>query len=413
MIKILYNISNGFPDPNTGGGNKIIYELISSHLRGEFELSFFSYLSENIIPANSVSGCNFSKEIRIQKKMGKWLFDNISLYKKIMSSDFYRKKYFKRIVNYISFNSKRFNSFDIVHSHDTLSAKLNKSLKVPKKILSIHSKGSAFSEIKNSFKNSNSFPTWIAKMKRIEKENYLNSDLIVFPSKAAENYFLSDLNINNDRKPKTEIIYNGVDINKIRSIITSVSENLFLKYNINVNHKQLKIINVAEHVPEKNIKYLIKAIALLNSSFKKDSILINIGQGILTDKLMKMSAELNISNKIFFIGNVPNTDVIWLIKNCDLLVMPSEKVIFDLVILEALAVGTSVVTSKIGGNTEIIQDSYNGYFIDPLSSEYIAELLTRVTPGKTWGNGFRTVEKFSKSNMVKRYKEIYQTIVHR
>jgi glycosyltransferase involved in cell wall biosynthesis len=411
MRKILYNISDGYPDPNVGGGNRIIYELISSGLRDEFKLSFFSYLSKNIIPVNSDPHNDFIKAIRIQKQMGRWLFDNISLYKKIMSSDFYRKKYFNRIVNYISFNSKRFNSFDIVHSHDTLSAKLNKSLTVPKKILSIHSKGSAFSEIKNSFKNPNSFPAWITKMKEIEKENYFNSDLVVFPSKAAENYFLSDLNISEEHKPNTAIVYNGIDKDKIQSIIKSMFENIFYKYGIVVNAKQLRIINVAEHVPEKNIKLILEAIAILNFTFKKDAILINIGQGILTDKLKKMSAELNISNKIFFIGHVRNVDIIWLINNCDFLIMPGEKVIFDLVILEALAVGTSVITSKIGGNTEIIQDGSNGYFIDPLSSENVAELLTRVTPGKTRENGFKTVEKFSKANMIKRYKEIYQTIV--
>ena len=70
-----------------------------------------------------------------------------------------------------------------------------------------------------------------------------------------------------------------------------------------------------------------------------------------------------LSPQVKFLGQIPNVDVIRLMKVCDYFIMPSTNVVFDLVILEALAAGITILASSEGGNKEIIIDGKNGYLI--------------------------------------------------
>jgi glycosyltransferase involved in cell wall biosynthesis len=410
--KILYNISNGLPSQNVGGGNRIIYELLSNGIEDEFSAYFFSFLYRNIITVDVEKKSDNLARIRFQKKIGNWLYNNIESYKRFVTSDFYQKKYFNQIEKYIQAKSRGFNSFDIIHSHDTLAATLNKNLTHPKKILTIHSKGSFYSEVKKSFENQNRFTSWLASMQEKEKQNFLRSDLATFPSKAAERIFLEDLRIEDYKRPKTEIVYNGIDLDRIKSHLGVQSGNIFSKYGIQTTDDELKIMNVAQHVKEKNINLLIKSVEILKNFYKKKSILINIGQGPLTEALKKMCNELFINDKIFFLGNIPNVDVIKFLRRCDFLAMTGEKIIFDMVILEAMAAGTSVIASKTGGNLEVIVDLENGYFIEPLSAETLAEILIKIVPGHVRDKAIKTAERFSKPNMLNKYRYLYRALLN-
>jgi glycosyltransferase involved in cell wall biosynthesis len=249
-------------------------------------------------------------------------------------------------------------------------------------------------------------------MQEKEKQNFLSSDLVTFPSRAAERIFLEALNIEDNKKQKTEIVYNGIDLDRIKSFLNAPGENIFSKYGVRASDSQLKIINVAEHVKEKNISLLLKSVELLNKVYKKGSILISIGQGPLSRELKKLCSELSVADKIFFLGNISNEDVIKFLKECDFMVMTGEKVVFDLVILEAMSAGTSVIASKTGGNLEVIVDFENGYFIEPLSGETLAEMLLKVVPGQVRDKAIKTAESFSKQKMVNKYREIYRSLLN-
>jgi glycosyltransferase involved in cell wall biosynthesis len=102
---------------------------------------------------------------------------------------------------------------------------------------------------------------------------------------------------------------------------------------------------------------------------------------------------------------IPNDDVISLMKSCDFFVMPSEKVVFDMVILEALASGITVIASNHGGNKEIIKNSINGYLIDTINPEMFAKKI--ITSKKI----FQPKGVISSKSMYNDYNSIYQNIL--
>ena len=80
--------------------------------------------------------------------------------------------------------------------------------------------------------------------------------------------------------------------------------------------------------------------------------------------------------------------------------------IFDYVILEALACGTTVIASNEGGNKEIISHSQNGYLLRELN---VSELIKIFNDSKKISRLEITesVNSFDMNHFIKNYEAIY------
>ena len=70
------------------------------------------------------------------------------------------------------------------------------------------------------------------------------------------------------------------------------------------------------------------------------------GDGPEFDELKKLQSELRLEDKVQFLGF--RNDVPLLMKQSDLFVMPSLSEPFGIVLLEAMATGTPIVTTRNG-----------------------------------------------------------------
>ena len=61
------------------------------------------------------------------------------------------------------------------------------------------------------------------------------------------------------------------------------------------------------------------------------------------------------------------------------LLFPSRKEAFGLVVTESIFCGTPVLTSKVGGIKEQVQDGNNGFFLDGISVDSIVSLMEKAT----------------------------------
>lgn len=357
MIKILFVTYSGYPSPDMGGSNKIIYEILKRLDYSKFSPSFFSY--DALIEYKSSADLEKDQKTKtlLKRRIGKNLYEKFSIYRYLASSRFYLKIYFKKKDRFFKKHEKYFNKFDIIHIHNSLAAYYFIKLTKPKRILTVHSKGAVVSEMKEE-KRLHYLERLFDELTNRERIAYHSMDLITFPSNAAKKMYLKDLNLTEGNN--INIIYNGIDLDFIKDIRP---DQIFDKYEIIKKNYEGIILNVANHVRTKNINILIKVINLLKESYNKSFLLINAGVGYLTDELKTLASELNVNPQVKFLGQIPNVDVIRLMKVCDYFIMPSTNVVFDLVILEALAAGITILASNEGGNKEIIIDGKNGYLI--------------------------------------------------
>lgn len=80
-------------------------------------------------------------------------------------------------------------------------------------------------------------------------------------------------------------------------------------------------------------------------------------------RLKSMVLELGLQERVHFLGELP--DVRGVLEALDLLLMPSWEEPFGRAAVEAMAVGTPVFATSLGGPSEFIEDGVTGVLIDP------------------------------------------------
>ncbi|MCP2349164.1 glycosyltransferase [Nonomuraea roseoviolacea] len=141
----------------------------------------------------------------------------------------------------------------------------------------------------------------------------------------------------------------------------------------NVPATAFLIAHVANFRPQKQHDLLLQAAAQV---VRRDSraVFALAGQGPLEQQIARGVAELG-SDQVRFLGCVP--DAARLIAASDLLVLSSAYEGLPVVVMEALAAGVPVVSTKVGGVPELVEDGKNGYLTGPGDPDALAGAILR------------------------------------
>ena len=163
------------------------------------------------------------------------------------------------------------------------------------------------------------------------------------------------------------------------------------------------------------VKQLDVAIrALSDERLRTQAVLHLVGEGPELEPLTALAASLGVAEHVVFHGF--RNDALDFIRHADALVMSSRHEGIPYVLLEALAVGTSVVATAVGGIPEVIRDGREGLLVpagDPASlARAIASLRearSLVAQLKAAGP-VRIREEFSARVMAERYASLYEEL---
>ena len=173
--------------------------------------------------------------------------------------------------------------------------------------------------------------------------------------------------INTYRIPENRIlkVLNGVkkDVPKIDTNL----KNLFLSKNIHV------IGSISTLTEQKGIIYLLRAIQIL-SKYRKDFILLIIGNGPESSFLKNESKLLNIDQYVFFLGWIPKASSN-IMPLFDIFVQASLWEAMSIVVLEAMSHGIPSIVTKVGENPFIIKNGINGILVPSRDPDAIAKNL--------------------------------------
>ena len=140
--------------------------------------------------------------------------------------------------------------------------------------------------------------------------------------------------------------------------------------------------------------------------------LMMIGEGPEREKAERLCTELNIENKVVFLGN--SNEVNKILCFSDLFLLPSETESFGLSALEAMASGVPVVSSNSGGLPEVNINGLSG-FLSPVGDiKSMSQNAIHILKNKTDLQVFKksaksTALKFDIHQIVPAYEEIYKT----
>lgn len=140
-----------------------------------------------------------------------------------------------------------------------------------------------------------------------------------------------------------------------------------------------------------------------------------IGDGHLKDRLVRLSQELNVSDKVLFLGW--RQDVRALLKILDVFVLTSLWEGLSVSILEAMASGKPVVATNIKGNNELVIHGETGFLVPAQNPQQVGEnvlnlLMNRTLAQKMGLKGYQRVQKnFSIENTVKKINQVYDMLL--
>lgn len=228
-----------------------------------------------------------------------------------------------------------------------------------------------------------------------------SSDMIVSVSKAVEKTYCEKFNLVKKRKT---VIYNGID-NKYFEKKPPIRQD--------ISKRKLEIIYVGRLVKVKGVDILIKAI---NNIKKREFHLTIVGDGEEKDNLKKLVKELNMDEKVSFVGIQMNV-IDWLDKS-DVFVYPSIwKEAFGISVVESMARGCIPIVSNRGGLPEIIEDGKNGYIFEYKNELSLCEKIMYILNSKEKDNiiknAIETSKKFSIRNTIQNLNKMYNELLNK
>ena len=144
------------------------------------------------------------------------------------------------------------------------------------------------------------------------------------------------------------------------------------KYKKKEFHQPVVIGSYGRFAAQKGYEYLLRAAALLKKR-EYDFKLVLGGGGKDESKLRTLSRELDLDDKVDFIGWVEDKDKFF--SSIDIFCLSSIEEPFGIVLLEAMEYSTPIVTTRCEGPNEIFIAGNDAIFADIKSSEDLANKL--------------------------------------
>ncbi len=154
-----------------------------------------------------------------------------------------------------------------------------------------------------------------------------------------------------------------------------------------VNGTQI-ILFVGRLVEKKGVHYLLEAFARLSAKRQSTTRLYIAGDGLLKEGLIAQTHILGIDQQVEFLGDIPNRQLPALYCAADLFVAPSIKDEqgdtegLGVMLLEAMACGTAVIASTIGGITEVVQHKKTGLLVPPANIAALSTTMEQMLANK-------------------------------
>jgi glycosyltransferase involved in cell wall biosynthesis len=196
-------------------------------------------------------------------------------------------------------------------------------------------------------------------------------------SQAAERSWFGDGAVWNPANPNMRrhcTIYNGIDIDQIKNMVSNSNSNkLKSRYGL----KKGPIIGIVGRTSyEKGQLVLIDACTIVAKSFPDVQVLI-VGEDYLRDEIMLRASKQGLQHNVVMTGRIPSNELYQLYNIMDLVAIPSCSEGFGLTAIEAMAAGKSVVASRVGGLTEIVQNGITGFLVEPQNHQKLADAILK------------------------------------
>ena len=207
--------------------------------------------------------------------------------------------------------------------------------------------------------------------RRIENQQYSNPKTIfVAISQMVRGHMKEFYNVPDSR---IELIYNGIDTKRFEP--SSDEEKLAMKKKLGLPLDKVIYSVVAHNFRLKGIREIIESAALVKKN-NPDFLIVVAGYGK-QEPFLKQAEKAGVKENIQFLGAVKTPEDVY--KASDVYVQPTWYDPCSLVVLEAMASGLPVITTRFNGAGEFIDNGKEGYIVSrPDSTEELSVAMSNL-----------------------------------
>jgi len=137
------------------------------------------------------------------------------------------------------------------------------------------------------------------------------------------------------------------------------------------------IMSVGRLVPWKGFRALIEAMPLVLRSYPRAKLFI-VGEGPQEKELLSSIARLHLEESVILSGGMLHEVLMRYLEASDVFVLNTRYEGFSHQLLEAMAVGVPIVTTRAGGNAELVTHEQEGLAVNPDDTKALAEAVERL-----------------------------------
>lgn len=255
------------------------------------------------------------------------------------------------------------------------------------------------------------FPQFFTKLTNIYTKLFpviiKNTDHVVTISENSKGDIVKIFKIPNE---KISVTYLGIE-NKFRLMKNKINlETIRKKYNL----PKRFILFVGTIEPRKNLSSLLCAFSSIRKNNKEVKLVIVGKMGWLQNNILKMVNRLKIKNDVIFTGFVEDKYLPYFYNLTELFVYPSLYEGFGFPILEAMACGCPVITSKVSSLPEIAGDA--AILINPKKEHELISAICNVIIDNNLRSelsirGLMRAKKFNWENCARETLKVYQSLI--
>ena len=237
---------------------------------------------------------------------------------------------------------------------------------------------------------------------RLVKMFYRFADKIIAVSEGVKADLVEEFNV---LPRNVNVIYNPIDLKRISELCNDPVEHIFFREGTPV------ILSVGRLVRQKGFDILLRAFSRVVGEM--DARLMILGEGPERESLVRLAKELAITEKVSLLGFQNNPYKF--VSKGHVFVLPSRYEGFPMVILEAMACNTPVVSTDCkSGPREILEDGKCGLLVSPEDPDALSMALLKLLKDKKLRERFsRLGKKRAGEFNIKKIARQYEDMIYR
>ncbi|MBQ6394709.1 glycosyltransferase [Candidatus Saccharibacteria bacterium] len=208
-----------------------------------------------------------------------------------------------------------------------------------------------------------------------------------------------------------EALSNGIDLTEFKP--GKPDEKVLKKYGLKTGVPRALYVGRVD--PEKSIEKVIIAFSGLATKLPEAELVI-VGDGIALPKLRELAAELDVAEKVKFLGKIVPPELIEIYRAGTVFVTASETETQGIVLIEAAATGLPLIAVDAGAVGELCRNRKNGILcpvgdVEAISRAIYKMLTDKALRQKYGRESLEIAKKHDLSRTLARFIEIYKEAI--